>query len=306
MTTIFNGAHFCDSAQNSKINLHPAVMLFVFILVFIVTTISQVILQIPLLIPVVLISGSDLDYYNLLSTPAMLFSTAAPAALTMVYVKFLEKRPISTMGITKNNFAKKYLTGFLMGFAAFSAVVAICLLTGQIQFNGTDFSGGIPFIIVMCFGWVIQGAQEEILCRGWFMTSLARRMPLWLAVVLNSVFFSLLHLGNEGFSLIAFINIVITGIMLSAVTIRFDSLIPACAFHTVWNMVQGNFYGLAVSGINCGYSVFSFVPTEKCGIIGGGEFGPESGLAATAVILVITLLIIFVPKKKEDKSDESV
>ena len=34
----------------------------------------------------------------------------------------------------------------------------------------------------------IQGMAEEVLCRSYFMVSLARRYPMWVAVILNASF----------------------------------------------------------------------------------------------------------------------
>lgn len=132
------------------------------------------------------------------------------------------------------------------------------------------------------------------------MSSLSNKLPLWAAVLISSLFFSLMHLMNAGFNLIVLVNLTLTGIMFAVLAIRFDSLFVCCAAHSIWNLVQGNFYGLPVSGMDAGGSVFRFELAENMDLWTGGVFGLEGSLSETIVMVIVIVAIIFIPKKNKN------
>ncbi|MCM1522928.1 MAG: CPBP family intramembrane metalloprotease [Ruminococcus sp.] len=294
MPNISKGSRFTDLAGEAEFKPHPLLQILIFFAQIFVFMIIQTFFQIPLFAAVKAAGASDVWY-----TAASLLSTAVPAVLTVLYCTKAEKRSLESMGIKRENFAKNYLMGAVIGFAAFSLSLLICVTAGAARYSGTNFSGYIPYLIVIALCWGIQGAEEEILCRGWLMPSLAQRLPLWAAVIGNAAVFSLLHIFNDGFSLLAFVNIFVVGIAFSLIAVRFDSIIPSCAFHSVWNAVQGNFYGLPVSGGGCDKSVFVFTLSDNMEILNGGVFGIEGGIAVTAVMtaIIIVCIILFVNNK---------
>ena len=100
---------------------------------------------------------------------------------------------------------------------------------------------------------------------------------------------------NNGISLLAIINLTLCGIMFSLYMLRTDNLWGACAIHSIWNFVQGNFFGLPVSGIDSGDSVFRFSLIEGSDLANGGAFGLEGGLPCTIVLTAVILVLLFVP-----------
>ena len=77
----------------------------------------------------------------------------------------------------------------------------------------------------------------------------------------------------------------------------------AAALHSVWNWAQGNFFGMQVSGIPTGSSVFSFSQTEQAKWIGGGMFGLEGGAAATVVMLAVIVILLLIPARKYETEE---
>ncbi len=77
------------------------------------------------------------------------------------------------------------------------------------------------------------------------------------------------------------------------------------AMHTAWNLTQGNIYGLQVSGNDAANSIVTAIYDGKASsLITGGAFGPEGGLATTAVTavcLVIVTVLLVLKKKKTAK-----
>jgi hypothetical protein len=88
--------------------------------------------------------------------------------------------------------------------------------------------------------------------------------------------------------------------MISLYMLRTNSLWGACAIHSIWNFAQGNFYGLPVSGIDSGESVFK-MSLKGSDFINGGAFGLEAGLPTTIVMTVSICILLFVPIPILDK-----
>lgn len=132
------------------------------------------------------------------------------------------------------------------------------------------------------------------------MTTVASKKPLILAILANSVLFGLMHLMNKGVSVLAVVNIVLVGIFFSVFMLKSDSIWGVCALHSIWNFTQGNFYGIKVSGIDSGASVFKFVPTNGGTLLNGGKFGLEGGLAVT-IVLVIGIAVTLLWKGKQSE-----
>ena len=123
------------------------------------------------------------------------------------------------------------------------------------------------------------------MCRSYLMVSIGRRYPMWLAVLLNALLFSTLHIGQSGMGLLAFINLTLFGAFASIYFIKRGSIWGIGAVHSIWNFVQGNFYGVKVSGLSISCSVLDSVSVEGRVLINGGAFGLEGGLAVTLVLV---------------------
>lgn len=296
MQNIFKGEHFTDAAREAKFKPHPILQLLLFVLVFYV---SQIVMAIPLF-PIFFMQGltgqalMDEDWMMALQ----LLITVFPAALSILYCRFIERRSIGSMGLTKRNCVRDYAIGLAVGAGEFVLCVLICYAAGAVSYVGTDMNNVVCFIVI-CIGWILQGAEEEIVCRGFLMGTMASRLPLWAAVLINSAFFSVMHIFNDGFNPVVFINLLLFGIFMSVMAVRFDSIIPCCAAHSIWNLVQGNVFGLPVSGMMTGPSIFRFQLADNMELWTGGVFGIEGGIAESIIIIVLTLALLFIPKKKK-------
>ena len=229
-----------------------------------------------------------------------LFVTAFMIGAVFLSCRIFQKRPFRTLGFTKKGIVPEYLVGLAGGFAAFSAAVGICVATGALRLEGLSptFSAGVFLLFVL--GFMIQGMSEEVLCRGYFMISMARRYPIVVGILANSLIFGALHLANSGISVLAFVNLVLFGVFASLYFLRRGNIWGVAAFHTMWNLVQGNFYGIKVSGMEMQCSILQSAMTDGKELINGGEFGLEGGLAVTVVYTIgIVVLLLMKDKEKE-------
>lgn len=225
-------------------------------------------------------------------TLGMLFANLAMTGVVMLLCKVMQKRKMDTLGFVKKDMGKEYLRGLGLGFLMFSAAVLLCVITGSLQIEGisSGFAPGIFLLFVL--GFLIQGMAEEVLCRGYFLVSFGRRHSMWAAVLVNSVLFAALHLGNSGVSPLAILNLTLFGVFASVYFIKRGSIWGIGALHSIWNLAQGNVYGVRVSGIVTNCSLFVSTPVERRGMINGGTFGLEGGAAVTVVLLAGILLLL--------------
>ena len=271
-------------AENGRYHPIWILQVLIFILVFVIT---QIVSSIPLVFLILTNKGLT---ENDLALP-MLFLTIFTALLVIVYCRFIERRSIRSMGLVKEKIRSDYLVGILVGFVMFSACVIIAYMAGTLEFNGYVLGNGIGILVLFFIGFIIQGAEEEVMMRGYVMMSMGARYSVLTAVITNSVLFAALHLGNNGVTKLAFINLVLYGAFASVYTLKMDSLWGICAIHTVWNFAQGNIYGISVSGLDMTTSIFSFGLTKEGALINGGTFGLEGGLAVT-IVLIISIIIV--------------
>ncbi len=289
-------------AQERQKGMNIILEILVFLAVFVVCMIGQVLCMIPGQMLILTLNtdyqaaaaAGDLERLNEVAVEiassdifmvSNLFATIAMTAVVILFCRLIQKRKPDTIGFTGKGAGKEYLIGLGVGFAMFSAAVLLSVVTGAIRIEGLSGTFNAGIFLLFTVGFMIQGMGEEVLCRGYVMVSVGRRYPMWVAVFTNAVIFAVLHLLNNGISVLAFINLVLFGVFASLYFIKRGNIWGIGALHSVWNLVQGNFWGLSVSGMGTECSVISSTMIEGKDIINGGAFGPEGGLGVSVVLV---------------------
>ena len=123
------------------------------------------------------------------------------------------------------------------------------------------------------------------------------------AIVGNALLFALLHLANNGVTVLSVLNIFLVGILFSLMVYYMDSLWCAFAVHTAWNFTQNILFGLPNSGINVPYLVFKLdAATARDSFAYNVGFGIEGTLLADVVLLVACVLLYLWGRKHGKKS----
>jgi len=241
----------------------------------------------------------------LMSTPAFLISMGMGYVLIDIYyclrVRLFERTSLkSGLGFAKEHIIKRYITGIITGTVMIASVFAILLATGQIMVTGFGINtSSLPLFFSYVFMWLFQGACEEIMFRGYMIPRLAARYDFVPAVAVSSLLFCLFHGMNPGFSVIAFINLVLISVLYALISYYTGNIWIVCAAHTFWNFTQGNIFGLEVSG-NAGNvsMIHTSLSSKASDLITGGTFGPEGGLAVTAVTVIAIVAVVLIYRKK--------
>lgn len=243
---------------------------------------------------------------NLIIQFVQLLAFGLISSIVFIWVLAIEGREIETLGFYKESWLAKYASGLLIGLLMMSTVVFILYIFGFITIETKSLQPvGIAALLnisIILIGWLIQGATEEIVTRGWLMNVLGARYNITVGLILSSVFFALIHSENPGINYVAMLNIVLVGILLGLIVINTGSLWVACGIHSAWNFAQGNIFGFQVSGNDVG--VGSIVDLNLVGneFITGGQFGPEAGIVCSFVILVLIVIVLFLSKRDSLKN----
>jgi hypothetical protein len=209
--------------------------------------------------------------------------------IVWAWLAAFEKRPFWTLGLERAGALKKYGRGLLIGLVLFGGAVGVSAMLGHMaveppdsQAQGLAALGGVLLVLL---GWMVQGAAEEALTRGWMLPVLgARYGPGW-GIVVSALFFAVLHSLNPNLNPVAMLNLFLFGVFAALYALWEGGLWGIFAIHTVWNWAQGHLFGLQVSGMTVpGGALFNLLETGP-DLITGGSFGPEGGLAVTLVLL---------------------
>ena len=262
-------------------------------------------------IPLVIIMGSIYGFtenaISMKDVPALeagfwmslqlIFSFVLVYVILWAWLKFFEKRQFWTLGYEVKNALMQYGRGFLFGALMFGGAVGILAIFGSVAFEQGDPTqqgiaalGGVVLVLI---GWVVQGGAEEALIRGWALPVIGARYKPWIGLLVSSLIFAGLHGLNPGLSVFALINLALFGVFAGLYAMREGSLWGISALHSVWNWVQGNFFGFEVSGTNAGGgTLFNLMETGEDWLT-GGTFGPEGGAAVTIVLLIAIAVTLF-------------
>ena len=213
----------------------------------------------------------------------MLFCTAFGTIISMLYCRYGEARPLRSMGVTKHKAGLHYAQGALVGAVLMSAIAL-----GSVICRVSDISLckdiGFGVISLTLLGFLVQGMSEEFIFRGFFMNTLGGRHHPFVAIGVSAVAFSLAHVLNPGFGVLVFINLTMFGVFAGLYMIAFDDIWGACAIHSVWNFLQGSFYGISVSGSGMNESVFRMTARSSSKLLTGGAFGIEGSIFTTVAL----------------------
>ena len=219
--------------------------------------------------------------------------------LVWLWLLVVEQRPLWTTGMTRP-VAKPYLRGLGIGLLLFASAVLLLGLFGFLEVENESQRMWLTLggALLVLLGWVVQGAAEEILARGFLLPILGVRWGPAAGVIISSLFFSILHLQNPNLSLISLLNLFLFGLFTALYALNEGGLWGIFAIHAVWNWAQGNLFGFSVSGIDIQSSILFDLMEAGPDWATGGLFGPEGGVVVTLVLLIGISALMFLSRRK--------
>jgi membrane protease YdiL (CAAX protease family) len=214
-----------------------------------------------------------------------------------VYIarRWLDKKSFESLGLKLNQQALIDLSiGIGITFVQMGFIFVAMLGLGWLKFEGFAWefdpinvviTGVLTFLVAFIFvGW-----NEELLSRGYHLQTIASGINLFWGVIISSVIFGWLHLGNPGATSLAAIGIFFAGIFLAYGYVRTKQLWLPIGLHIGWNFCEGVVFGFPVSGSD----IYALTRIEVIGpeIWTGGPFGPEAGLIVLPALALGAVLI---------------
>lgn len=224
--------------------------------------------------------GNPIGAYGLYAF--LLIPFAITGALVLAWVLFVERRPLSTIGLAPGAGAMSFARGLAIGIATIGAVVAAIWAAGGYQPDGFASAFFAPRdlisigILFLCF--VVQASVEEIIFRGWLMSALARKFNVALAVILTCAVFTLLHYGRGQELLVTAVTFLFS-VFACLWALKARNIWGVMGWHVGWNWLLATGFELPVTGFDAGVSALlvKLVP-QGSDILTGGAHGPEGSL----------------------------
>lgn len=227
-------------------------------------------------------------------------------ALTLFGVNILSNKVLK-VSLLELRIPKFSLKGIWVIAAVLMPMIVLILsvITGghwKINLFGTETTLEIITSAIVFYG-LAAGIVEEVVFRGVIMGCLERRFNIWIAVIIPSILFGVVHIiGNE----LDFLSVIqlliagsIVGILFSLVAYESNSIWNNAMIHAVWNMVIIG--GILHIGSEAdGNSILNFVLKNKSFLISGGDFGIEASVISILAYLIFIILAIVLLKKKEN------
>lgn len=223
------------------------------------------------------------------------------AGIALLYWKVIEKKPLNTMGLSKK--FGTYLIGIAVSICLVVLSVIIIIMTGNIKYQGIFKNADIRMIILLTGGFIIQGATEEILCRGIVLHTLKEKTSLATALVVSTILFILPHWSSLFademiYGVIGVVNLILISIIFSLLTICFKSIWAACGLHSFWNATLYSILGLNLSGKEKTVTAIFRMQSVGNNIWNGGIYGIEASVVTTIVLAFAVTLIYAMVKKR--------
>jgi len=220
------------------------------------------------------------------------------AALLIVFkvlTSAFERRAFGSFGLALGGRWHRELgRGVVVGTVMVLAVGGLERALRLATFTSGSYRAGVlaESGLVACAFLLLAAFNEEMVFRGYpFQRLVDAAGPLG-AVVITSMLFGAVHLGNPHHTLASTLNTMLVGVPLSVAYLRTRALWLPVGIHFSWNLVLGAGLGLPVSGLNIPHSLL-VSHVQGSALLTGSEYGPEGGLLATGVIVAATLYLAF-------------
>ena len=236
-------------------------------------------------------------------TLIMYYGYIVMAGVALLYWKLIEKKPLSEMGLTKR--FGNYFIGAILGVILLALSVAAIVLTGNIEYDGFFENAHIPMILLLIGGFIVQGATEEILCRGIVLHALKEKTSVWIAIAVSTILFIMPHwssLFDDGtvYGVIGVVNLILISIIFSLLTVGFKSIWAACGLHSFWNAILYSVLGLNLSGNDETVTAIFKMQSVGKNIWNGGQYGIEASVITTVVLALAAASIWYINRKKSE------
>jgi len=221
------------------------------------------------------------------------FSLLGSFAALWVATKFIDRKPLMSIGLSVKDKANEMLIGLGFALAFIGGLFLVLWLIGAINITGyVGFKPGVFIVSIMLF---MAAFDEELIFRGYILNNMMDSTSnRWIALAGSSLLFALLHSGNTNVwsTWVPMTELFAAGFILGISYTFTKNLWFPTFFHFGWNFFQGLF-GFEISGFNV--DSWKIISHENTGnvpdIVSGGAFGIEGSVITLSCTIICTYLI---------------
>ncbi len=217
----------------------------------------------------------DIGVFSALTIIVTVFlSSLAMIFLVLLWSVGAERKNLADLGVRSDATGwRQYGIGLVGGLLFVLSLVLLVIGAQEIFSFGTtseklinllsgwDNLGGSKFwmmVVVLAVLFAVQGASEELFCRGWLLGALAAKRGIVFGLIMSSFLFASLHIHyffNDGLAIsskqlligsIAIGAMFFMGIMFGLFSIRDRSIMGAAGFHSSFNFFAVVFSMIAI------------------------------------------------------------
>jgi membrane protease YdiL (CAAX protease family) len=218
----------------------------------------------------------------------LLVPFSALALAVLAWVRLVERRPLTAIGLGGAHRARTFLGGLLIGVAMAAAIVAGMCIAGGLHIVGLGppdqslVSLASIAILLVCFA--VQSSVEELLFRGWMLSAIAAKFRVEWAVLISSLVFTFLHFDSRA-NWLFFLNVVLFAVFACCWAIRTGNVWGVMGWHGGWNWLLAVGFALRVTALDA-HQPALLVKLTPVGTdyLTGGIVGPEGSILCTLVL----------------------
>ena len=199
-----------------------------------------------------------------------------------LFQKFVNREPFTSIGLEFSGYKDDFVSGLLLGVGLIVLGFGTLYIFNFLSVVSIQFSLIDQLFYLSLFA--VVSLNEEIAIRGYILQNLSRSFNKYIALVLSSLVFMIMHIGNPNMSAVPLFNLFLAGLLLGVYCIHKNNLWFPIGAHITWNYFQGPVLGFEVSG-NDVDSIF-IQSLNGSELITGGEFGFEGSIILTTFMII--------------------
>jgi membrane protease YdiL (CAAX protease family) len=215
-------------------------------------------------------------------------------AVLYFYTKYIARIPINKETLTFENF--RPLKWALVGILMPALVILIFYFSGNLEVLQTNFTLDQSLIIdniLKAFGMSLAaGIIEELVFRGYMVNLLSRKYSFWIAGIIPSLLFTIIHIGAAK-SVLNIFQLLVAGMLVSIMFLviykRTGSIWNASVVHFLWNFL---FFEEMIDYGNSNEPLNKLIEIDlgQNELITGGAFGIDISIPAIIVYSLILMI----------------
>ena len=199
-----------------------------------------------------------------------------------IFQKFINRESFTSIGLEFSGYKDDFVSGLLLGVGLIVLGFGTLYIFNFLSVASIQFSLIDQLFYLSLFA--VVSLNEEIAIRGYILQNLSSSFNKYIALVLSSLVFMIMHIGNPNMSAVPLFNLFLAGLLLGVYCIHKNNLWFPIGAHITWNYFQGPVLGFEVSGTDVD-SIF-IQSLNGSELITGGEFGFEGSIILTVLMII--------------------